>query len=468
MVHGMIIVPPLHFCMLRLLTDPQFDEDYNLVHEVMPDSPYLYGDMHDFGLTKDDTAIITLYHPVQADLTPVGGPADGWLLENVFQEINVETREVLFEWNATHHFALEDTFKEISGCNNNQYFAYGGCGYDRDTAFDFYHLNSVEKDDKGNYLISGRNLHTLSYVDGKTGDVIWNLGGLYNDFEDRSGGKATDFTWQHDARWHYNGTSISLFDNANHQYSDPNVQSRGLVLDLDVDSRTVELRQSYYHPHEMRSLSQGDVQLVEETGNVLVGWGHTPGFTEFSADGDVLCDARFGATAFASFGAITSYRVFRGDWAGRPHQPIDAVIEGLDMFVSWNGDTEIDRWQAEAAESEDGPYKAVAQVFRSGFETEIRLQPNDEHRFFRATGIHKNGTVLGTSKPFQHTVLEPWISPLVISVLVFIVFNVALVLSGSALVVRFMRWKRSRQVSRQGYEALSGAEEGDEHVLENL
>lgn len=348
-------------------------------------------------------------------------------------------------------------------------FAYGGCGYDRHTSFDYYHLNSVEKDELGNYLISGRNLHTLSYIDGKTGEVLWNLGGIYNDFEDLSGGAATNFSWQHDARWHYSSSSISLFDNSNHEYADPDVQSRGIVMVLDVDAKTTSLRREYFHPQGMRSFSQGDTQLFEDTGNVFVGWGRNPAFTEFSPEGEVLCDARFGATAFFNFGAITSYRIFRGDWDGRPSFPPSAVIEGLSMYVSWNGDTEVDRWQVEAAKTEDGDYEVLSQVFRTGFETRIPLQPNDRYTAYRASGLHRNGTVLGISKPLVGKVSRPLLSPLVISIIGLLVCSLGLVLAIYASAVACIRWQHGR-TRRDGYTykpMAAGWDEGESLQLED-
>lgn len=103
--------------------EPQFNEQYELVHEIFPKGAYNHGDMHEFTITPDNTALLTLYHPIQYDLSPIGGPADGWLLENIFQEIDVESREVLFEWNATKHFKLDDTDKKFKGCHNDPRYA---------------------------------------------------------------------------------------------------------------------------------------------------------------------------------------------------------------------------------------------------------------------------------------------------------------------------------------------------------
>lgn len=65
------------------------------------------------------------------------------------------------------------------------------------TAYDYCHLNSLEKDDDGSYLVSMRGPSTLYKINGDTGEIMWRLGGMNSNFtisdEDR-------FYYQHDAR----------------------------------------------------------------------------------------------------------------------------------------------------------------------------------------------------------------------------------------------------------------------------
>src|SRR5205823_1098535 len=49
-------------------------------------------DLHEFVLTPQGTALFTCYpDSVPADLSSVGGPSNGTLLESIFQEIDVRT-----------------------------------------------------------------------------------------------------------------------------------------------------------------------------------------------------------------------------------------------------------------------------------------------------------------------------------------------------------------------------------------
>ena len=48
-------------------------------------------------------------------------------------------------------------------------------------------VNSVDKDDDGNYLVSSRHYHQVYKIDGSSGDILWRLGGKDNDFTMNNG-----------------------------------------------------------------------------------------------------------------------------------------------------------------------------------------------------------------------------------------------------------------------------------------
>ncbi|EAW12330.1 arylsulfotransferase family protein [Aspergillus clavatus NRRL 1] len=368
------------------------DSTYTQRYQISPVGNFGGGDLHEFHITKQGTALVTVYDPVPADLTSVGGPELGWILDGVFQEIDIETGELLFDWRASKHYPVNNTFEK-----------FGGSGREKTAAFDFFHINSVEKDEQGNYLVSARHFHTVSCIDRITGNVLWTLGGKLNDFTDLSDGRATDFAWQHDARSHINNT-LTLFDNAAHSNSDPESESRGVVVQLDVEGRTVEVLAEYYHPQRMRSVSQGNVQALDESGRVLVGWGHSAAFTEFTATGDLLCDVHFGASAFFTFGRIVSYRAFKGSWVGRPQTIPDAVVLGDHVYVSWNGATEVATWRLEVWDANDvevSTFNVVAHFAKSGFETEIGVPDELGSPLFRLAALDAESNVLGYTEVLQ-------------------------------------------------------------------
>jgi hypothetical protein len=334
---------------------------------------------------------VTVYDPIPADLTTVGGLELGWIFDGVFQEIDIETGELLFEWRASKHYPVSTTYEQLAGA-----------GKDRASAFDYFHINSVEKDEQGNYIVSSRHTHSVSCVDRETGSILWTLGGKMNDFTDLSDGEATNFAWQHDARWHANST-LTLFDNAVHSNRDPAIESRGVAIQLDIASRTARLLATYYHPQHMKSVSQGNVQMLDDTGRVLVGWGHSAAYSEFSADGQLLCNVHYGASAFFTFGRVVSYRVFKGDWVGHPQTTPDAEVDEDKVYASWNGATEVAAWRLEVWTSDDlndASFGVVAQFEKTGFETEIEI-PKDMGPLFRLAALDLEGNVLGVTDLLQ-------------------------------------------------------------------
>ncbi|KAH6889139.1 ASST-domain-containing protein [Thelonectria olida] len=426
---------------------PTMDNTYTVRHEIFPGGDYDTGDMHEFEITADNTALITIYEPIAADLSSIGGPSKGYLLDSIFQEVSISTGEVLFEWSASSHVPINKTFWVSTSCREDPDSAFNGCGRHADSAFDYYHLNSIEKDEEGNYLLSGRNTHTISCVDGQTGDILWNLGGQDNEFQDLSEGAATNFSWQHHARWHNDTQSISLFDNRGASTIEGPSESRGMVVDVDVDSRTAVLRASYYHPQQMTSLSQGNVQILDGTGNVFVGWGRSAAFTEFSPEGEVLCDARFGASVFFSFGPVTSYRAFRHSWVGKPTTwPSAAAVDGS-IYVSWNGATEVAKWQLEGTddEGEEDDFQVISQTFKYGFETELNPPTGKRYSIIRVVALDGEGRVLGVSDEVDCDFDEEWTTPMAIAIATSTatILGFLFTLLIAAMVYRRRRWKRA-------------------------
>jgi len=69
------------------------------------------GDHHEFLISPQDTALITIYNSVPQDLTPVGGSKNGRAWQGIVQELDIEkTGEVLFEWKSLDHVGLDESY----------------------------------------------------------------------------------------------------------------------------------------------------------------------------------------------------------------------------------------------------------------------------------------------------------------------------------------------------------------------
>jgi outer membrane protein assembly factor BamB len=337
------------------------------------------GDHHEFFITPQDTALITIYHRVPGDLSAVGGPADGAVLEGIAQEIDIETGEVLFEWHSLDHVGLDESYLEPGGGHRRH--------------FDYFHINSIDVDRDDNLLISARETSAVYKVDRTTGEVIWRLGGKKSDFEM---GEGTRFAYQHDARRLPDGT-ISIFDNGSLVFENglPKAveESRGIVLGIDERQMIASLVREYTHPDEMHAHAAGNMQVLAN-GDVFVGWGRALAVSEFGEDGELLFDFRLPAKN-------KTYRAFRFPWSGHPTEQPAAAVERISeeevrVHASWNGATEVAAWQVLTGSKPDQANKPLGSVARRGFETAIAVRTEEPYVAVQAKDA--SGRVLGTSK----------------------------------------------------------------------
>jgi hypothetical protein len=326
-------------------------------------------DLHECRFTPQGTVLMTGDAGVSASRVSGVGSYTGQVLDCGVWEIDLATGKTLFEWHGVDHIAADETYVDAPK--------------DASAIWDYLHVNSIDPDTDGGFLLSARNTSAVYRIDRATGAIRWRLGGRRSDF---TIGQGADFSWQHDARRHPDG-SISIFDDS----TDPHT-SRGIIISVDESTMRSTLIKAYARKPPVLAHSQGNVQVLPN-GNVLVGWGDAPYFTEFASDGRILFDVGFPA-------AKMSYRVFRSPWIGRPTEPpaiaVLADSSGMTAYASWNGATEVAAWEALAGPTA-GTLAPVARTSRSGFETAIRLPTPQPMVAVRA--LDASGARLGESAP---------------------------------------------------------------------
>jgi hypothetical protein len=319
-------------------------------------------DIHDMQLTDEGTALVQSYNLVRRN-----GP----VLDNVIQEIDVETGRLLFEWHSVGNVGLRESYDRRP---------------DDGSQFDYFHMNSVEEGPDGDLLVSARNTCALYEIDRVTGAINWRLGGKRSDFRL---GEGVRFCRQHDARWADDGV-MTLFDNRIAAPSQPG-QSRAIKLEVNEARKRVSLLRGYKHPSRPGVPNKGGARM-QANGNLLVGWGAVPRITEYTRRGRIVFDARF---AGANDG---SYRAIRADWVGKPttRPAIAADRRGsrVAVWASWNGATEVAAWEVLGGASRDA-LVALASEPRSGFETALSAPAS---RYVAVRAVDASGTVLGTSR----------------------------------------------------------------------
>ena len=326
------------------------DDHYRTIAEVHAGNGY-QADLHEFQLTPQGTALLTAYNAVHCDLAGAGGTADSAVTDSLFQEIDVKTGLVEYEWTSLDHVALANSYSHASGSSTQW-------------PFDFFHLNSINLDSDGTLLISSRNTWAAYDIDPRSGQVLWELGGKRSSFSE---GRGASTAYQHDVR-PVGADVYSVFDNG----ASPQIhaQSRGVVLSIDPQARTVSVLAQFRRPgHPLLADSQGNLQALPG-GDWFVGWGQDPDFSEFSSAGALLFDASLPS-------GYESYRTLSFPWQATPASvPALALRRGaagaLAAYVSWNGATGVARWEL----LEGGSSRTLARVGSvgwAGFETAIAV-----------------------------------------------------------------------------------------------
>lgn len=226
-------------------------------------------DRHEFHILENGNYILLAYEPTERDLTEYGLGASETVVDGILQEVGPED-EVLFQWNSWDYMRYDESLHR----DGTQYA----------------HLNSVWVAHDGDWIVSSRGMSQVLKIDRMTGDVLWRLGGIANDFEfvnDEFGG----LCGQHTASELENG-NILIFDNG--QYCWPEMPDRGRLTriveyKIDETAMTAELVWSYSDEEKYAS-SQGSAQRLAN-GHTFIGWGGvvTPALvTEVNAAGEVV------------------------------------------------------------------------------------------------------------------------------------------------------------------------------------
>lgn len=326
-------------------------------------------DSHEVRLTEAGTVLLIGYEPVRMDLSHLGGPAEGVVIDNVIQEVDPDTGAMLFEWHSVGQVGLSESYLPVP--------TQGGQSYD------YFHANSVDVEDDGDLLISARHTCAVYSLDRHSGHVEWRLGGRNSDFTMGSG---AFFLKQHDARRSDDGT-LTVLDNGGECGQASREETRGLALDLDEEAMTAQVAREYWHPEGVFSESQANFQELPG-GEVFFGWGSVPRYTLMEAGRQVLLDGSIPEDLM-----VTSYRAHRVEWTGWPVTEPAAVWGSDDgrtaVHVSWNGATDVATWQVV-----DEAGRIVASAPRDGFETVLPVEA-DPGAQLRVRALDASGDVLG-------------------------------------------------------------------------
>jgi len=286
-----------------------YNDHYKLIATVKAGNGYS-ADGHEFLITPWNTALIISYTTATANLTKIGGNAHQTVINGIVQEINIKTGKVLFQWNSAKHVPYAQSEQPLPATAASPW--------------DWFHLNAVKVDTNGNLLIDARDTWTTYEVSPRTGKIEWQLGGKDSSFTLKAArGQVLDnagkiFAWQHDPEGHGNGI-YTFFDNDAAGTANTGTStlvdlpySRAITVKLNFRTHVATLIKSDNQPEGLSAPSQGNAQLLSD-GNLFVGWGALPYFSEFSPSGKLIFNAEFPA-------GVNTYRAYRLPWNPAPER----------------------------------------------------------------------------------------------------------------------------------------------------
>ena len=323
---------------------------YQVIRTVEPADGYA-SDEHEFLISPSGTtAWLVGSQIVGANLAALGGPKNGPVVEEVAQEIDLATGNMLFEWNSLGRVPVTASYH----------------GYTPSVDYDYFHMNAIDPLADGTVVISARNTHALYAVAQSTGKILWELGGKHSSF---TMGPGANFALQHDARMHGPDT-ISIFDDED--ASPSYAPARAILLHLDFATHKATLVRALTHDG-LKVPWQGNQQILADD-DTVVGWGSGSATSVYSSNGKLLFDATFAPP-------INSYRAFLLPWSGTP-ATLPSVTARADhgkvhVFASWNGSTQTTSWEVLGGTSSSSLHP-LAIAKRTGFQTAITL-PAEAH-----------------------------------------------------------------------------------------
>ncbi len=261
-------------------------------------------DVHEFEITPQGTALIPAYYETTADLTSIGGPSNQKILNEVVQEINIKTGQVLFEWNPEQHIPFSQSEQPLPAAAT--------------TAWDWFHMNAIKPQPDGSLLVDARDTWTFYDVNHTTGNVNWQIGGKDSTFTQLAApGQSLNnannlFAWQHDPE-SIGNDEFTIFDDESAGIANTGIEavanlnvSRIERFKVDPWAGTVTLEQTWNQPDGLVASSQGNAQTTGDN-NLVTSWGNLPYYSEFDQSGDLLYNAEFPT-------GINTYRAYQFPW----------------------------------------------------------------------------------------------------------------------------------------------------------
>ncbi len=385
-------------------------------------------DCHDYAFIRNGSKALEIEQIFHKDYETDFGLRT--IREAGLRVVDVETGEIDFKWRSLDHVAVNESCVSLNIDPEGDYL-YVRCRlfYEftaKSSNHPHSHANSITSTPSGDYLLNGFNICTIYLISHITGKVLWRLGGPFSDFT-----FTTPFRLSHlhhlrvrplssvnlppslkESISEETHLAISLLDNAFDTTSPPtSSSSAGLVILLDVVSKTATVIERYPHPGGSLAAMFGSIDFLPN-GDRFVGWGSLKEATQFRPSGEIVWHAETGNKR----AMIGSLRTLKREWHSA--RKLDSKPNGFGyswvcgwrsaLYASWNGATEVESWRFYGGNEtgQEGRWEMLGMAPKNGFETMIMAETFVRWAF--AQGVAEDGEVLGTTEAFKI-----WVPPII-------------------------------------------------------
>lgn len=350
------------------------DSTYTVIDSFSVQNGY-ETDEHDFQMLENGHVLIAAYDGQVFDMSQIvpGGRPDAIVIGYVIQEQD-SNKNVVFQWRTWD-------FLEITEATNVTFTGY---------VIDYAHGNSLELDNDGHLLVSFRNMESLTKINRQTGEIIWRLGGVNNQFTIMN--DSLGWSRQHDLRRLDNG-QITIYDNAMLEPYPYNI-SHASQYELNEINMTCTLVWEYVNSPAVRGPTMGNAQRLPN-GNTMICWGgHAPiTVTEARMDSAKAWEMTF---SIYENHRVYSYRAFRFPWHGVaavPYLTAEYPDSAIHLIFNKFGDQTVEKYYIYAGQTPE-PTAVIDSTSSNSIDlTEI---PNGM-TYFRVTALDSLGNESGFS-----------------------------------------------------------------------
>ena len=294
-----------------------YDSTYTQIDFISAGHGY-FTDNHELRVLPNGNVAIIAADDVYVDLSQKvsGGRTNALIQGKHFQEIDPD-HNVVWEWRCWDHYDILDA--------TNANFT--------DNAIDNVHMNAIDLDYDGNWLISSKTMDELTKIDRVTGEIIWRFGGKNNMFQYTN---ETIFnSYQHYIRAVPGRPGYyTFFDNGTNR----DVKfSRAVMYHLDTETMKATKTWEYRHNPDWYAVQKGACQPLEN-GHYWIDWTDNGWIrtTEVDTLGNTLLEMHIDN--------YSAYRTHRFKWNGlanKPHLYTESYEDAVRLIFNKFGDTTV-------------------------------------------------------------------------------------------------------------------------------